>query len=107
MPRSDRYEQRTREATDLLEHVQNRRTDDPTEEDRSESYSIKPQKTYTWKQENIRTGKLPSKPEKPKAKAKEPEPKPLTTPDLLYIITWKEFLELVSQDAPGGFKELL
>ena len=93
--------------------MQNRRTDDPTEEDRSESFSIKPQKTYTWKQENIRTGKLPSKAEKTKAKAKakaeakDPEPKALTTPDLLYIITWREFLELVSQDAPGGFKELL
>ena len=48
---------------------------DPTEEDRSESYSIKPQKTYTWKQENFRTGKLPSKPEKPKAKAKVEKPK--------------------------------
>ena len=48
--------------------MQNRRTDDPSEQDRSESYSIKQQKTYDWKQENIRGGKLPPKPQKPPAK---------------------------------------
>ena len=48
--------------------MQNRRTDDPSEQDRSESYSIKQQKTYDWKQENIRGGKLPSKLQKPSAK---------------------------------------
>ena len=48
--------------------MQNRRTDDPSEQDRSESFSIKQQKTYDWKQENIRGGKLPSKLQKPSAK---------------------------------------
>ena len=52
--------------------MQNRRTDDPSEQDRSESYSIKQQKTYDWKQENIRGGKLPPKLQKPPAKKPSP-----------------------------------
>ncbi|CAK0783869.1 hypothetical protein CVIRNUC_007069 [Coccomyxa viridis] len=52
----------------LLWDYRNRRTDDPSEQDRSESFSIKQQKTYDWKQENIRGGKLPSKLQKPSAK---------------------------------------
>ena len=50
--------------------LQNRRTDDPAEKDRSESFSIPP-KTYTWKQENIRTGKLPKKAEQLRAEKAE------------------------------------
>ena len=50
----------------LIARVQNRRTDDPTEEDRSSSYSIKidkipqteqpgPSKAYDWKTTSYRT----------------------------------------------------
>ena len=77
--------------------LQNRRTDDPTEEDRSESYSIKEPKTYTWKQENIRTGKLPKKPEE--RQKEQPPPEKLKPPENILA-------ELIGpEDLPETFAE--
>ena len=84
--------------------MQTRRTDDPSEKDRSESYSVKQPKTYTWKAENIRTGKLPQKPEQPKAKAPEAKEPGTSAPDLplFYGLTWDDLMEVAMQNAPAG-----
>ncbi len=84
--------------------LQNRRTDDPTEEDRSQSYSIKQQKTYTWKQENIRTGRLPRESEAPK-KLETPDlpakPKPPEWLALLDILSGSEALDRLLKETKG------
>ena len=95
--------------------MQNRRTDDPAEKDRSASYSIKQPKTYTWKQENIRTGKLPRKPEQPRAKKTEPEqpkarearPEKLRHALGVSHLTLDELSEILFRVEPGGIKEIL
>lgn len=84
--------------------LQNRRTDDPTEEDRSQSYSIKQQKTYTWKQENIRTGRLPRKseaPKKPETPRLPEKPKPPEWLAGLDIFSGSEVLDDLLNETRG------
>lgn len=94
--------------------MQNRRTDDPEEKDRSESYSIKQPKTYTWKEENIRTGKLPRTPQQPRAKKAEPEQPKAREPNLekpyalgISHLTSDEFTEWIFRETPGSIKGIL
>ncbi len=84
---------------------QNRRTDDPTEEDRSQSYSIKQQKTYTWKQDNIRTGRLPRNSEAPKKPETPKLPKRPKPPEWLAgldIFSGSEVLDNLLRETKGA-----